>query len=129
MRAVFIFLLILFWIPSNDMQAHQYAGKGNAGVFRHVYAVGYKGNYVVTGEAKSKAGSFYYSVEDGHAEFIHDKKVKVKGKRLKWKPFKISINIPDTALPDNGSVVLNLYERNSEGESIHSYPVILERFY
>ena len=71
---------------------------------------------------------FFYTVEDGHVQFIREKEVKVHGK-VKWHPFKIMINIPNTALPDNGSVVLTLYERNANGKMIHSYPITLEQFY
>ncbi len=134
MRAVLIVFLLLFIAPTADIKGYQHTSTAKDTtmrdeVYRKIYKLGFKGNYVITGEAKPKNSTLFYTVEDGHVQFIREKKVEVHGKPRKWHPFKIIINIPDTALPDNGSVVLTLYERNANGKMIHSYPIILEQFY
>lgn len=99
-------------------------------VFRKVEASGAKGRYTVTGEIKSSTGDFYYSIEDGHNEIIHKKNVKSDVLPGVWEPFEVPIVVPEGNLPDNGSIILFLYEREKvkDGESIHAFPVILETF-
>jgi hypothetical protein len=114
MRVLFILLTLLMAAPLMDSKAAEQD-------YRNIYKLGYMGNYVITGEAR---GSFYYSVEDGHVQFIREKKVDLKGNAEKWHPFKIMINIPRTALPENGSVIVTLYKHGGD-----TYPVVLEQFY
>lgn len=114
MRVLAILLTLLMAVPLMDSKAAEQD-------YRNIYKLGYMGNYVITGEAK---GSFYYSVEDGHVQFIREKKVNIKGDGAKWHPFKITINIPRTALPDNGSVIVTLYKHGAS-----TYPVVLDQFY
>lgn len=97
-------------------------------MFRNIHMGGNKGSYIVTGETTLNNGITFYSVEDGHIEFLSKKQLIVKRKSLDWATFKIILKIPKDKLPKNGSLILNLYERTSKGMMIHSYPVILERF-
>jgi hypothetical protein len=123
-RVIFILLALLMAAPLiNSKAATMHPGKESDQVYRKIYKIGYRGNYVITGEAK---GSFYYSVEDGHVQFIQEKKVNLKGKRAMWHPFKIAINIPQTALPENGSVIVTFYKK---GETKGTYPIVLDQFY
>jgi GH35 family endo-1,4-beta-xylanase len=115
-RVIFILLALLMAAPLMDSKAAEQD-------YRKIYKLGYMGNYVITGEAK---GSFYYSVEDGHVQYIQEKKVSLKGKQSLWHPFKIMINIPKTALPENGSVIVTFYKK---GENTGTYPIVLEQFY
>jgi hypothetical protein len=94
--------------------------------FHHVQVVGNNGTYVVTGEVRSAVGEYYYTVEDGHREIIKEQRVVVK-KGDKWKPFTLNVNVPPEAIPDNGTLLLNLYQKNSKGEISNTYPVVLER--
>ena len=98
-------------------------------VFKGGRAEGSKGNYKIIGEARPINGKFYYSVEDGHNELISQTEITLESKYPEWKPFSIKLSIPANKLPQNGSVILNLYERSREsGEIMHTYPVLLERF-
>lgn len=93
--------------------------------FRHAKVSGEKGNYIVTGEARPVSGKLYYTVEDGHNELIAEQPLKINPKG--WEPFKIDVSIPAEKLPESGSVVLHLYERNKkDGSIIHSFSVVLE---
>jgi hypothetical protein len=92
-------------------------------LFHHVNIEGTKGHYLVKGEAQSS--KFFYSVEDGHFEYVGEKQLYLTEKRPS---FQIEIQIPAEKLPKKGSLILYLYERNQENKMIHSYPVILERF-
>jgi hypothetical protein len=96
--------------------------------FRHVKIAGNSGEYVITGEAKTKSGVFFYSVEDGHNFYLQEKENKLATADSDWKPFNLQIKLSKEKLPANGSLILNLYEKDNRGVSLHSYPVILERF-
>jgi GH35 family endo-1,4-beta-xylanase len=123
-RVIFILLALLMAGPLIDSKAaSMQPSKESDQVYRKIYKLGYMGNYVITGEAK---GSFYYSVEDGHVQYIQEKRVNLKGKSSLWHPFKIMINIPRTALPENGSVIVTFYKK---GEKSGTYPIVLEQFY
>jgi hypothetical protein len=123
-RVIFILLALLMATPLIDSKAASMQRiKESDQVYRKIYKLGYRGNYVITGEAKS---SFYYSVEDGHVQYIPEKKVNLKGKPSLWHPFKIIINIPRTALPENGSVIVTFYKK---GEKTGTYPIVLEQIY
>lgn len=101
---------------------------GENPVFKGVQAEGSKGNYKIIGEARPIIGRFYYTVEDGHNELISETEVVTDLKYPQWKPFVIGVAISTDNLPQNGSVILNLYERSKDGTIIHAYPVLLERF-
>ncbi|RSD29359.1 BsuPI-related putative proteinase inhibitor [Mesobacillus subterraneus] len=101
---------------------------GENPVFKGVRAEGSKGTYKVSGEARPIHGKFYYTVEDGHNELVGETELIFTEKYPQWKPFTIDISIPENKLPQNASLILNLYERSKDGEIIHTYPVLLERF-
>jgi hypothetical protein len=103
--------------------------KENA-VFRSVKSTGTKGHYTVRGEARPSTGSVYYSVEDGHNQFIKETKVDVPKGGNQWQSFELHIDIPEEVIPANGSIILFLYEkRESSGTNIHEFSVILESIY
>ncbi|WP_223592864.1 BsuPI-related putative proteinase inhibitor [Neobacillus bataviensis] len=93
--------------------------------FRFVKVSGTKGDYVVTGEVRPANRRLFYSVEDGHQEYIKEKEVVFDGKE-EWEKFKLSIQLSIDKLPDNGSLMLNLYERDKNGNIISLYPIVLE---
>jgi hypothetical protein len=95
-------------------------------VIRNVKVEGDKGNYLITGETKGLVG-VYYHVEDGHLEYISEKPIRTKGSQ-DWEDFKIEVHIPPDKLPENGSLIFNVYERSDEGQISNTYPVILEKF-
>lgn len=101
---------------------------GENPVFKNIQSEGSKGVYKISGEVRPINGKFYYSVEDGHNQLVADTEVNPNAKYPEWQSFTIDITIPESKLPQNGSVILNLYERSKDGAIIHTYPVLLERF-
>lgn len=96
--------------------------------FRGVKVSGTNGEYVVTGEARSESGIFFYSVEDGHLQFIKERLVHLEAKKGEWEPFTVKVRISKDILPRNGTLILDLYERGLNGKISNIYPAILERF-
>jgi Immunoglobulin-like domain of bacterial spore germination len=120
-------LLFLFAAPAKILAMESQNAAENP-VFRNVIVSGEKGNYEVSGEARPIEGVFYYTVEDGHNEFISETARAHQTKFPEWSPFSITVNIDKKKLPVNGSLILNLYERSKKDNSIiHTYPVLLEQ--
>jgi hypothetical protein len=96
--------------------------------FKKIEVSGEKGSYRVKGQAKPKNGTFYYTVEDGHHQQVQETKKVISEDTSEWSTFVLEIKIPDDRLPQNGTLILNLYERENE-MIVHNYSVILEKFY
>ncbi|MEH7122141.1 Gmad2 immunoglobulin-like domain-containing protein [Bacillus sp. JJ1503] len=111
------------FVSYNDMEG--VATENNA--FRKIEVSGEKGSYTVIGEARSNSGEFFYVVEDGHNEFISEKRLATKEKFPSWSTIKIDINFPEENFPESGTIILYLYERNEEGKMINALPVILDK--
>ncbi|WP_231314137.1 BsuPI-related putative proteinase inhibitor [Neobacillus sedimentimangrovi] len=97
-------------------------------VFRNIMVSGTKGKYLIKGEVRPQKSIVYYSVEDGHVEYIQEHPLKVLGNRDEWTPFQLTIDIPKDKLPQNASLLLNLYGRDHKGQIEHMYPIVLEKF-
>lgn len=82
--------------------------------------------YMVTGNARPKLGSLYYSVEDGHHEWIAETNLKIGSNYPKWKNFSFEIMIPKGKYPNHLPLILYLYEKDDKGNIIHTYPKVLE---
>src|SRR5690606_24654388 len=95
-------------------------------IFQNINVEGTRGNYVITGEGRPLKEEFYYTVEDGHNEFVTETMVKTDQRYPNWSTFKIEVHIPEEKLPSNASLILHLYERSDKDSIIHSYPVLLE---
>lgn len=135
MRIVVWFILLHFSFMTNadaigvkqsDYKYYVVPAENNA--FRGITVSGTNGEYVVTGEARPAEGMFYYSVEDGHMQYIKERQVILKGKCGGWELITVDIRVSNDVLPHNGTLMLNLYERSKDGRITNSYPVILERF-
>ncbi|MBN8199092.1 BsuPI-related putative proteinase inhibitor [Bacillus sp. NTK034] len=99
---------------------------GENPAFRHVKVSGENGFYTVSIEGRLKSGKLWYTVEDGHNELLPEKGVSARSNN--WENFKIKVSISVDKLPENGSLILHLYEKSHEdGHIINSFPVILER--
>lgn len=98
-------------------------------VFRNVKVKGEKGSYQVEGKACTTSDNIYYTVEDGHNQQVEETELRLKNGSSKCKPFVIEVTVPVAELPQNGTLILNLYERNKEGDIVHNYPTLLEKFY
>jgi len=95
-------------------------------IFKKIEVSGESGSYRVEGIVKPKNGTFYYTVEDGHHQQIQETKEEVSGEG--WSSFVLELKIPDDQLPQNGTLILNLYERKNE-TVVQDYSVVLEKFY
>ncbi|MCS0672614.1 BsuPI-related putative proteinase inhibitor [Cytobacillus firmus] len=99
---------------------------GQNPAFRQVKVTGDNGLYSVSIEGRPKSGKLWYTVEDGHNELLPEKEVSALSNN--WENFNIKVSIPADKLPENGSVILHLYEKShNDGHIINSFPVILER--
>ncbi|WP_251554352.1 Gmad2 immunoglobulin-like domain-containing protein [Neobacillus muris] len=96
--------------------------------FRNMRVSGENGTYRVSGEVKWNDKGVFYTVEDGHNEYLREQRIWIKGKQVKWRPFSFTIQIPLVKLPENGTLMVYLYKRNQNGEIENEYPVVLERF-
>lgn len=100
--------------------------KEESSAFRNVKVEGEKGVYEVKGDAKTKSGTFFYTVEDGHNQYVDETRV---SSGTEWQPFIIRIQIPKEKLPDNATLILYLYEKDETGGIANSLPVVLETLY
>ncbi|MDZ5470305.1 BsuPI-related putative proteinase inhibitor [Bacillus sp. 31A1R] len=96
-------------------------------VFKNIKVTGEEGQYTITGEARPNQKVFYYTVEDGHNQYVEETEVKTTKSFPSWEQFKIQISISKNKLPTNASLILNLYEKDKDGNTIHTYPALLQR--
>lgn len=101
---------------------------GENPAFRKVEISGEDGNYEVKGEARAETGKFYFTAEDGHQVLAGETAGPSVSKYPEWSPFHLKINIPDKSLPENGTVILSLYEKDKKDRIIHVYAAALENF-
>ncbi|KML35849.1 BsuPI-related putative proteinase inhibitor [Cytobacillus firmus] len=85
---------------------------------------GRNGEYIILFKARPKSGKLWYTVEDGHNGLQSEKTILASSNN--WKSFRIKISLPSENIPENGTVVLHLYEKDEDGDIMNSYPVILE---
>lgn len=78
--------------------------------FRSVEVEGENGEYTVTGEVDTSAGVTYYEVEDGHNYFVEQTEIPVEGDG--WQEFEINVSIAEDLLPQNGAVVMLLFNED-----------------
>lgn len=123
----FLFLIpfLTNFLPINDYQTLEEANT----VFKNVQVEGKSGKYTVQGEASTKEGKFYYTVEDGHNQLVDETIVTLEKKFPESATFQIKISIPKEQLPQNATLILNLYERDSNGNIANTLPVVLEQIY
>lgn len=92
--------------------------------FSQAKVKGRNGEYIILFKARPKSGKLWYTVEDGHNELQSEKTILASSND--WKSFRIKISLPSENIPENGTVVLHLYEKDEDGDIMNSYPVILE---
>lgn len=131
MRILFVFFALSFMqiqtlpIDSNEIILNSSDSIKN-NLFRHVKASEKNGVYDVTGEIRSNKKEFYYIVEDGHNELITEKRQKVKASPSKWSKFSFEVTLKKESMPKNGTVILYLFEKNSQGKQLHIFPIVLD---
>lgn len=121
-----IILCVMLFLFSFNSQAD--IKNGEDIVFRSVNVAGTHGNYLISGKTKLKSGFIYYNVEDGHVQYIAETNIQISRDDFNWNEFQIEIQIHEDKLPDNGSLILNLYERTNKNQITNLYPVLLEFF-
>ncbi|WP_176142495.1 BsuPI-related putative proteinase inhibitor [Halobacillus hunanensis] len=97
-------------------------------VFRNFTLTGENGQYKVTGEANVREGKFYYSVDDGHNVLIESKAVEVEKAAPEWSEFTIQMDIPKDQLPEQGALVMTIYQLDENGQPVNLNYVPLENF-
>lgn len=93
--------------------------------FKKIEVQGKDGSYVVKGEVKTERGAFFYTVEDGHNQYVDETKI-TSG--TEWTPFEIKVEIEQEKLPQNATIILHLYEKDVTGGNVNSLPVVLQMF-
>ncbi|MEK3855524.1 BsuPI-related putative proteinase inhibitor [Cytobacillus sp. FSL H8-0458] len=93
--------------------------------FSQAKVTGGNGEYIILFKARPISGKLWYAVEDGHNELQAEKAIVASSND--WKSFRIKISLPSENLPENGTVLLHLYEKDVNGDIINSFSVILER--
>lgn len=97
--------------------------------FRNVKVSGKDGKYLVSGEARVFEASFFYAVEDGHDYIIKETVQTAKEGAPSWSDFEFEVNIPKEKFPENGVLLLVLYERSAKDDSVvNTHQVILQEF-
>lgn len=112
---VFLCMLISSFLPFLTITAAN-SGKEQVKI-EDVTVSGTRGNYLVEGKATT-TGTIFYSVEDGHNEFIANQKLQVSNKQ-----FSLKIHLEEKDLPTNGTIILFFSEEGKE-----PYSLVLETF-
>lgn len=120
-RIVFFITILFFLIPTLSFAKEDT-------LFKNIVVDGGSGNYKVRGDAHLGKDYFFYSVEDGHSQFIGETKVQTGKAFGDAYPFVISVSIPKKKLPTNRTLLMNLYTKSENGEILQSHPVVLEVF-
>jgi hypothetical protein len=96
--------------------------------FRNITVSGTNGNYVVTGEARIFEAVLQYEVEDGHYVYLEGSEMASVG-APDWGTFTINLNIPESDLPNNATLMLILFEESAmDGSRVNELFVVLDTF-
>lgn len=96
--------------------------------FCGVSVSGSGGHYTVTGKGRVFEAVMQYAVEDGHDYLLEGYQTLEEG-APSWSPFTLDIVIPPEQLPDNGTLMLELFEYSAEdGSRINVLSLPLETF-
>lgn len=101
---VFLCMLISSFLPFLTITAAANSGKEQVKI-EDVTVSGTRGNYLVEGKATT-TGTIFYSVEDGHNEFIANQKLQVSNNQ-----FSLQIHIEEKDLPTNGTIIIFFLKR------------------
>jgi hypothetical protein len=89
---------------------------------QNIKVEGKDGNYKISGEAAQGFTKVYYSVEDGHNQYVEETELDVS------KPWSVQIQIPKEELPSFGVITVVLYVKNSSGETTQTQAIQLQNF-
>lgn len=139
-RVITSLIIVLFTMPSVISFAHELPSSSRIiseseskvptkkDVFKEIKVTGQQGKYEVKGFARTQIGELFYTVEDGHNEYISEQRVELDKSGSEWKEFKIDIKLNQNVLPKNATLILNLYLKSKNGDLLNTYAVVLERF-
>jgi hypothetical protein len=117
-------------IPPQSISAESKVTVPNENVaFRNIKVEGSNGEYKVIGEARVFEASFFYAVENGHDYVIDETVITTQEGAPEWSTFELNISIPSDKIPNNGTLILQLFERSAkDGEIVNLYSTPLESF-
>ena len=96
--------------------------------FCNVKVSGSGGHYTVTGEGRVFEAVMAYAVEDGH-NYLLEELYTLDAGAPAWSPFELDIVIPPEKLPQNGTLILELFEHSAkDGSKINTLIIPLETF-
>ncbi|WP_066054698.1 hypothetical protein [Robertmurraya korlensis] len=121
-KVLFIITIFFMLIPTTMGYAKEESD------FKNIVVDGEGGNYKVRGDAHIGKDYFYYSVEDGHTQYIEETKIQTGKAFGEAYPFVITISIPKKKLPKNSTLIMNLYSKTDKGVITQAHPVVLEVF-
>ena len=128
MLLVSIIISLMYVQPfhADSKELSQIAGDSiKSDVFRKVEASGKNGVYEIKGEIRSNKKEFYYIVEDGHNELIPEKKQTVNTSHSQWSKFSFKLTLQKDDIPENGTIILYLFEKNTKNQKSNTYPIVL----
>ncbi|MCM3570025.1 hypothetical protein [Neobacillus mesonae] len=128
MRIVICLSVLLFSLVNVHVDAREKMNQAleKSGNLRHIMVSGTQGHYLVKGEVKRTKEKWYYTVEDGHKEYVKEKQVQIRKSQEKWIPFQFEVTLPRGKLPHNASLLIYLYQKGNEGKK-NIFPFVLER--
>lgn len=83
--------------------------------------------FLVSGSGRPTTNSLYYTVEDGHHEWVKETKININTENNNWADFSFDFKLPKDKYPVQLPLVINIYEKDDKGKIIHSYPKLLKR--
>ncbi|WP_101843459.1 BsuPI-related putative proteinase inhibitor [Halobacillus sp. Marseille-P3879] len=118
-----------FEASSNEEVTEEVEASSNGEeIFREMTLTGENGEYTVSGEAKVSGGEFFYNVEDGHNVLIEEETAQVEDVNAEWSAFEINVSLSEDDLPESGSLIMTMFERDGDNQPINMNFVPLDNF-
>jgi hypothetical protein len=96
--------------------------------FQNINVTGENGNYIISGEARVFEAIFNYRVSNGHSYLIEDY-IQVHEGAPSWSKFELEVLLNEEQLPENGTVILELFEQSAkDGSDTNQLFIPLESF-
>ena len=93
-----------------------------------IKVTGENGLYHVKGTYVTKGNKAYYTVEDGHNNFVDETPLPIKSKNGSVANLEFDIKIPKNDLPNNGVVSLVIYEKDKGDQISNDVDTTLQDF-
>ncbi|MBO9129684.1 hypothetical protein [Bacillus sp. 165] len=89
---------------------------------QNIKVEGKDGNYKLSGDAAQGWSKGYYSVEDGHNQYVEETSTDMS------KPWSVQVHISKEDLPSFGVITLVLYIKDDNGQITQTQAVQLQNF-